>query len=195
MRGRSSGNCRTRVAGDAGFSMIELLVASTLSLVIAFAALGLMDATTSVSTQELQRQAALGEARAGLQRMVRELRGATSVNSTAGNLLDFNATTPSGTKRILYACNDIGSVPGLRSCTRYSGPTGGTVSGGQIIIDRLVNGTTSSPVFRYLPDRIRPTEVQVQVVLPAKGDASAGYAHSIVINDAAFLRNIDLTGT
>ena len=39
------------------------------------------------------------------------------------------------------------------------------------------------------------TQVKVQVVLPTRAESPVGYTHRVVINDAAFLRNIDLTGT
>lgn len=183
------------LADEAGFTLVELLIAASLSVLIGGAALGMMDASTPLSNEEFMRQAAVGEGRAGLQRMVRELRGATRINSTAGNLLDFNSTTPSGSRRIVYACDDSSLVVGLRACTRYSGAVGAAVANGQIVVDRLVNGTTSQPVFRYSPDRIRPTQVKVQVVLPTRAESPVGYTHRVVINDAAFLRNIDLTGT
>jgi hypothetical protein len=35
----------------------------------------------------------------------------------------------------------------------------------------------------------------VQVVLPSRAESPVGYDHRIVLNDAAFLRNIDVNGT
>ena len=68
------------------------------------------------------------------------------------------------------------------------------VSGGVVVVERLINGTTSQPVFTYVPDRIRPRLVRVQLVLPASGGPAPGYIHRVVLRDAAFLRNLDLTG-
>lgn len=181
---------------DSGFTLVELLIAAGMSLLIGASALALMEASTPLSNAEYMRQTSISEGRASLQRMVRELRGATSINSTAGNVVDFNANTNAGPKRIVYACDDSATVVGLRSCTRYVGTVGGSVGAtGQLVIDRVVNGTTSQPVFRYSPDRIRPTRVTVQIVLPSRAESPVGYNHRIVINDAAFLRNIDLLGT
>lgn len=186
---------RRRPSGEGGFSLVELLAAMALSLVVGSAALGLLDGAGPIADRELMRQASISEGRAGLERMVRELRGADSINSTSGTLLDFNGPTPAGPRRIVYACDDSSTVVGLRRCTRFSGPVGGTVTDPHIIVDRLVNGTTSQPVFRFLPDRIRPTEVKVQVVLPSRAESPVGYSHRVVLNDSAFLRNVDLTGT
>ena len=194
---RGSGRRRLGMvlSDDAGFTLIELLVTLGLSLVVAAAALGLLDAARPAADRELMRQVAISEGRAGLERMVREIRGADTVNATSGTLIDFNGRTPAGAKRIVYQCDDSSTVVGLRRCTRYEGPVGAAVGTPQIVIDRLVNGTTSQSVFSYLPDRIRPTEVKVTVVLPSRAESPVGYNHRVSLNDSAFLRNVDLTGT
>lgn len=178
-----------------GFTLVELLMTLALSLLVAAAALGLLEAARPATDRELMRQAAIGEGRAGLERMVREIRGADSVNATSGTLMDFNGRTLAGQRRIVYQCDDSSLVQGLRRCTRYEGAVGGTVSGAQIVIDRLVNGTTSQPVFTFMPDRIRPTEVKVAVVLPSRAESPVGYNHRVSLYDTAFLRNVDLTGS
>lgn len=180
---------------DAGFTLVELLLTMALSLIVAAAALSLLDAAHPAADREMLRQSAISEGRAGLERMVREIRGANSVNATSGTLIDFNGQTASGARRVVYACDDSSTVQGLRRCMRYEGPVGGSVTGGSLVIDRLVNGTTSQPVFTYLPDRIRPTEVKVSVVLPSRAESPVGYNHRVVLYDAAFLRNVDLGGT
>lgn len=180
---------------DAGFTLVELLMTMTLTLVVASGALGLLEAARPASDAEFMRQVAIGEGRAGLERMVREIRGADSVNSTSGTLIDFNGQTASGSRRIVYECGVSSTVAGLRQCTRYEGPVGGTATGAQTVIDRLVNATTSQPVFSYLPDRIRPTEVKVAVVLPSRAESPVGYNHRVSLYDTAFLRNVDLTGS
>ena len=117
-----------------------------------------------------------------------------SVNATSATLIDVNTPTPSGAKRVVYQCNSAFQVVQYRQCVRYSGPVGGAVTGGQVVVERLINGTTSQPVFTYVPDRIRPRVVRVQIVLPASGGPAPGYMHRVVLRDAAFLRNLDLTG-
>ena len=180
---------------DAGFTLVELLMTMALSLVVVSATLGLLEAARPASDDEFNRQAAIGEGRAGLERMVRDIRGADSVNATSGTLMDFNGRTSAGQRRIVYQCDDSSVVNSLRRCTRYEGPVNGTATGPQIVIDRLVNGTTSQPVFTFLPDRIRPTEVKVAVVLPSRAESPVGYNHRVSLYDTAFLRNVDLTGS
>ena len=178
-----------------GFTLVELLMTMAVSLVVAAAALGLVDAARPAADRELLRGSAIAEGRAGLERMVREIRGADTINATSGTLIDFNGRTTAGPRRIVYACDDSSTVAGLRRCTRYEGAVGAAVSNGQLVIDRLVNATTSQPVFSYLPDRVRPTEVKVSVVLPTRAESPVGYSHRVVLYDSAFLRNVDLTGS
>lgn len=182
-------------AADAGFTLVELLMTMAISLFVASGALALLQAARPTTDRELMRQAAITEGRAGLERMVREIRGADTINATSGTAIDFNARTSAGQRRIVYTCEDSSTVTGLRRCTRYEGAVGGTVSGATLIIDRLVNGTTSQPVFTYLPDRIRPTEVKVSVVLPSRAESPVGYNHRVSLYDTAFIRNVDLSGS
>ena len=50
------------------------------------------------------------------------------------------------------------------------------------------------PVFTYLPNRITPRVIRMQIVVPASGGPAPGYQHRIVLRDAVFMRNLDLTG-
>lgn len=177
-----------------GFTLVELLAAMALSLVISAGALVLLDIAAPQSDRELQRQVAVSEGRSGLERMLREVRNADAVNATSPSLIDVNTVTPAGPRRIVYQCSSAFQAVVYRQCVRYSGPVDGAVANGQVVVERLINGTTSQPVFTYVPDRIRPRVVRVQVVLPASGGPAPGYMHRIVLRDAAFLRNLDLTG-
>ena len=185
---------RRRRGGQDGFTLIELLMAMALSLVIGMGALVLLEIAAPQSDRELQRQVAVSEGRSGLERMLRELRNADLVNATSPTLIDVNTPTSSGQRRVVYQCSSAFQAVQYRQCVRYSGPVGGAVSGGQVVIERLINGTTSQPVFTYVPDRIRPRVVRIQIVLPASGGPAPGDMHRIVLRDAAFLRNLDLTG-
>lgn len=185
---------RLRAGGQDGFTLVELLVAMGASLAVAAGSLALLDLAAPLADRELQRQVAVGEGRSGLERMIRELRNADIVNATSATLIDVNTPTPSGPQRVVYQCNSAFQAVQYRQCVRYSGPVGGAVSGGVVVVERLINGTTSQPVFTYVPDKIRPRLVRAQIVLPASGGPAPGYMHRIVIRDAAFLRNLDLSG-
>ena len=185
---------RLRDSRDGGFTLVELLVSMTLALVIAATSLLLLDAAIPHADRELQREVAVGEARSGLERMVREIRNADRVNATSPTLIDINAPTASGARRIVYQCNAAFQAVTYRQCTRYSGAVGGAVSGGSVVVERLINGTTSQPVFTYLPDKFSPRVVQTQIVVPASGGPAPGYTHRVILRDAAYMRNVDRTG-
>ena len=185
---------RARLAGEGGFTLMELLVAMGISLLVAAGALTLIEVAAPQSDRELQRQVAISEGRSGLERMIREIRNADSINATSATLIDVNTPTPSGNQRVVYECNSAFQAVQYRQCVRYYGAVGGSVGNGSVVVERLINGTTSQPVFTYVPDRIRPRVVRVQVVLPASGGPAPGYMHRVVFRDAAFMRNLDLTG-
>jgi prepilin-type N-terminal cleavage/methylation domain-containing protein len=192
----AAGNRRfcARLRAQDGFTLMELLTAMAISLAVGAAALTLVDIAAPQADRELQREVAISEGRSGLERMLREIRNADSVNATSPTLIDVDTPTASGAQRVVYECNSAFQAVQYRQCVRYSGPVNGSVSGGSVVVERLINGTTSQPVFTYSPDRIRPVVVRVQLVLPASGGPAPGYMHRVVFRDAAFLRNLDLTG-
>jgi type II secretory pathway pseudopilin PulG len=183
-----------RARREEGFTLVEMIAAMAIGILIIAGALVLLEIAAPQSDRELQRQVAVGEGRSGLERMLREIRNADVVNATSATLIDINTPTISGPRRVVYQCNSAFQTIQYRQCVRYSGPVDGAVSDGQVVVERLINGTTSQPVFTYVPDRIRPRVVRIQIVLPASGGPAPGYMHRIVLRDAAFLRNLDLTG-
>lgn len=183
-----------RSSREAGFTLVEMLVSMTLALMIGAASLLLLEAAVPHADRELQREVAVGEARGGLERMIREIRNADSVNATSPTVIDVNTPTPAGARRVVYQCNAAFQAVTYRQCTRYSGSVGGAVGGGSVVVERLINGTTSQPVFTYVPSSIRPRVVRVHISIPASGGPAPGYSHRVVIRDAAYMRNIDLTG-
>lgn len=185
---------RSRARADAGFTIVELLVSMALALMLGFSGLMLLEAAVPHTDRELQREVAVGEARGGLERMIRDIRNADSVNATSATMIDVNTPTPSGPRRVVYQCNAAFQAVAFRQCTRYTGTVGGIVGDGTVVVERLINGTTSQPVFTYVPDKIRPRVVQAHIVVPASGGPAPGYSHRVVLRDAAYMRNIDLTG-
>ena len=180
---------------ERGFTLVEMLVGMAIGLLVGAACLALLDISTPLANTELERQNDVGAARSGLERMVRELRQADSINTTSPTLMDVNVTTSSGALRVLYECDVASSTPGLRSCVRYQGSVGGSVgSVGSTIVDGLVNGTSAAPVFTYTPDAVRPVYATAAIVLRARGIRSSGYTHDIALRGGFFIRNLDLSG-
>jgi hypothetical protein len=84
------------------------------------------------------------------------------------------------------------------------------ISSGRVVAKRVLNGTSANPIFAYTippdpppdpddeavdptdpPPPLQPTFVTVRLELPAKGERSTGYAHSVVLDSGLYLRNID----
>lgn len=185
---------RARLRDDRGFTLVELLVGMVIALLVGAAALALLDASTPLANTELERQNNIGESRAGLERMLRELRQADAVNTTSPTTIDINVTKASGSRRVVFGCGVASSTPGLRSCVRYEGPVDGAVGTGTTMVDGLVNGTAASPVFTYTPDALRPVYATIALIVRARGVKASGYAHSIALRGGFFIRNVDLSG-
>ena len=49
---------------------------------------------------------------------------------------------------------------------------------GQVLVDRLINGTSADPVFDFTPDPIAPTFVRMLVKVPSRGEGAQGFTHA-----------------
>jgi prepilin-type N-terminal cleavage/methylation domain-containing protein len=157
-------------SADAGFTLVELLVASAVFAVVLTAVLSLLDTSNQVSYNDQERNVALHEQTDSLRRMTQELRQAyhvvgvdTSGANGGGNWVDVLVrVTRNGAAtelRVLYDCYGPVLATGLQQCTRAeapaslpppqgSGPPPGSSSGtAQVVIPRVVNGTAADPVF------------------------------------------------
>ncbi len=173
---------------ESGFTLIELLVATTVGLLVAGAALALVDSVARIAPRDQERAHAIREAQVGLDRMTRELRQAQSVNGATSTLMDIDVTIGAVTLRVIYDCSRA-------RCVRRQGMPGAEPpSGGEVVIDRILNGAAPDPVFVYSPaGSLPPDHVEVSIAVPAAGDRKDGHAHSVVLDDGLALRNVGLT--
>lgn len=135
---------RARVAGQAGFTMIELLVAMSLALVILFAAFGLIDLATRVSSQDTDRVDATTQARAGMETLVQELNSGC-VTSDISPIL---ASTSSGiTPAVNTDATHLVFVDGLGQ----SGTLGqdGSIQPVEHVVSLNANGTLTDTSYAY----------------------------------------------
>ena len=164
---------RRRLACEAGFTLVELMVSSLVLVVLLIAIANVSDAGQVVATRDGELALAVSESQPGFDRMVRELRQAVALNpsgvgggscSSRTNCIDFNVmqrtpTDASGKPiagsarslyRIRYAC-----LPGtvIATCRRYvsSDVIVPATTPGSPVVDRVLNGATTSatPIFRY----------------------------------------------
>jgi prepilin-type N-terminal cleavage/methylation domain-containing protein len=166
-------------AGESGFTLIEVLIASVLALLVLGATLSLFVTGQVDATSAVARADAVQVANDGLREMDQDLRLAYEVqNPTSTSLtgctlsngiencsiIDVLARTGSGTDyEVRYNCSSLHSttVPADYSCWRYQCsasaatlPTSpqcltGTVSS-KMIIDDVINGASATtPVFSF----------------------------------------------
>jgi len=189
-----------RLAGEeGGFSTVELLVVAAMLPVVLMAVLKPLDTASKLSPRAVEYTHAVTDGRVGLQQMVREIRQAYQILGTTPNSIWFRTAINGDDEQIFYECDE--PYPASRSnpyassyhrCLRVAAPSSGSlpsIAGGAVVVDRLVNGTSTDPVFTFTPDGITPTYVEAQVKLPARGELAVGLTHTITLDDGAYLRN------
>jgi prepilin-type N-terminal cleavage/methylation domain-containing protein len=157
-----------RGAGEAGFTLVEILVVLVLMSLVTTAILGLLDQSGRVVKSDLERDASLNEEAGAFARMIDELRQAYAVNCPSGGCtnnatataLDFDErVTSSGQadKRVAYNCGVTQAGTSWYECVRYETaasdvtdavPLDASCSSckSSVVIQRVVN----TPVFSNL---------------------------------------------
>jgi Tfp pilus assembly protein PilV len=227
-----------RLAPEAGFTLVEMLIATVLALLMLGTTATLFITTQVDATSAIVRADGVQIANAGLREMDQDLRQAYQVEyptstlyATAGctsvssggiqlcNQLDVLARTGSGTDyEVRYDCAvPSTTVTGDQSCWRYqcsaSASTGSgssclATTGGvaaKIVIDDVINGTTSSQVFSLCyassattgsacaSGAARPSSGTVTIKVPAAGTlskASNGDPATVVLQDGILMPNL-----
>jgi type II secretory pathway pseudopilin PulG len=177
---------------------VETLVASLAAVAVLAATLGLLMSSLGSQTRDSEWALALQEDRAGLARMVRDIRQATEIKTEAAGSIYFGATIGGKKWQIKYECGvtQPGTSYSYRECVRLAAEVPSSLPGaGPVVAKYLTNG---SSVFTYSPGG-SPTSVTVKLEMPAKGNlkqvsGTHGYEHPVVLEDAAFMRNRYLEG-
>jgi len=204
----------TRLRRDeSGFTLIEVLLVSAMLVVILGAIAGL--ATTAERMTPVANESALHlvEAQTGLDRMVREIRSGHNVaagSSPAAVTFDVRQRSDGVTTQVTYDCNAAHPAGGaLRRCVRR-------VAGAEeVVVDRVVNADVGKPIFSYaVQEGVADSEetegeaetegeeetvsaphinyVEVAVVVPGRGERQQGPGYRTTLEDAAYLRNVDV---
>jgi type II secretory pathway pseudopilin PulG len=180
--------------GEAGLTLVELLVASAMGVILMGAVGSLLISAVRDQPKASQKAADIQTARWVLARMTRELRGGVAVHTAGTSTVSFEtyvrhlscgssaplpAASPAIKCEVRYSC-------AANSCTRIeTAPgvlTGGTPS---TIFSGLSNAAS---VFSYLPSTAAPTYVRVTLSLPS----STGGSGATTVSDGASLRNATL---
>jgi prepilin-type N-terminal cleavage/methylation domain-containing protein len=173
------GNLRARLApieGERGFTLVELLVSMTLGMIILLAVYNFASIAQDSQADTTARGDALADQRAGMERMTRELRQATTVNTTTPGLVIFQVYGSGGTslREIRYDCRT-----GSR-CQRHEGPAGGPLAKTHDALVSSIQSATFTP--SSLTNSQDYVTIELRVSLP-------GRAQPIVLSDGVALRN------
>lgn len=185
---------RADLRSDHGFTLVELLVATAMGLVVLGAVLTMLVTSSQVQARDAEWALTMQEGRTGLARMSREIRQATLVEtSKSGNgKIVFESFIKEKPWQTELSCEVLQS--GTYQCVRYAAE----VVGGKATLPAkgtvLISDVRKSSVFSYPTTAL----VTLKVELPAKGTlkqpGSNFYSNYIVLENDAFMRNLDSSG-
>lgn len=166
------------LSGEAGFTLVELLVTMVTALIILAALLGLWVQAAGHERSNAARYDTLDRAATALERMTREVRDAVQAARPSPDVLVLQVWTfppsggaPSATREIRYECGHAGTVADTFACLRIDGAERTAV----------VDGLTRAAVFET-PADTRAVRMRLDVSVK---DA----ANPIVLRSSATLRN------
>jgi Tfp pilus assembly protein PilE len=185
---------RVNPRGQAGFTVVEVLVAATISIGVLGSTLTPLAATqhAEISSASWSDQLQLAQAQESW--MLREIRQAYAVLATTPNSIDFDVSIAGVQEQVYYQCDVAQPGTSYHECVRLQAAVGAplpALSTGTVIVTDVSNGST--PVFGFSPDGYNPTYVSVHLEFPASNGSHYGLRHAIVVNDGAFLRNMAAT--
>jgi type II secretory pathway component PulJ len=178
------------LAGDGGHTLVELLVATTAFLVLLGAGMAVLPMVLRDEPRISERAAHIQEGRALVERLTRELRQGSGVESETSSgvvFLTYVRRTQCGGNTVsekAIQCRVTYSCAG-GACTRTERNPDGSGSSAPV---QMVDGL-QSVVFTYLPSPAAPESVTVRLAFPAQGGDDA-----ITLEDGANLRNVGLSG-
>jgi hypothetical protein len=174
--------------GEAGITLVELLVASAMGVVLMGAVSSLVISAMRDQPKISQQAQTISTARWVLERITREIRNGVRVDKATSSAVSFETyvrhTTCGGTTllastaapilcEVTYTCTTT-------SCSRIEAlpkvETGTAVP--------IFKGINSSNVFEYLPSAAAPTYIKVTLRMPNPSGPAA-----LTVSDGASLRN------
>jgi hypothetical protein len=193
---RRSAGASGRGRDEAGYTLVEIVIAMGLLVV----ALGALMDPLLISQHAQARNAnyayAQQDAGAGVTSMVSQIRQATEIIASGPNSVEMNVTLGGSPQLVFYECDIAQSGTSYRECVRVSTTQGGTLpplSAGTIVVQNLLNGTTSDPVFSWGPDPSAPYYMTATVDVPSSdGQQFSGLNHALVFSDGALMRNLNV---
>lgn len=212
LRGASSA-MRRHLSADGGFTLIEMLVASTLGLIVLGAVLSALIASQNAQSRDAEWAATLSEERANLSTMTHELRQAYRIRIEGTNYskITFDTTIGGAEWLVEYNCKEPQSGTEYNECVRRAAqfkegaePSGEELASatGVPVIRYVLNGTKADepeskedPIFQeFSPNEIAPDLVTIRLVVPASGTLKLTnaevYKHHVVLYEGAYIRDM-----
>jgi hypothetical protein len=186
--------------GEAGFALTEVLLVSSLLVIVLGAILALGETTQRITPRDTERAHVIREAQVGLHGMTRRLRETYDMTEplhAAPTSSTVDVTLRDGT-RYSFECDEPHPTEtGYNRCVRFPVVNGVRESQGRLLVDRVLNGPNGSaatnPIFRYQTNPAGiVTYIRVQIMVPSKGDLKNGHDHSVVLEDGVYMRNLDV---
>ncbi len=187
-----------------GQSLVELLIASALSVVV----LGAIGTLLVASQRQQQKNAnydnAQGNAQAELDKMVGQIRDAQDIISWSANSVDMDVDVGSTEYQVYWEC-DVSAGNGWDKCVRLQTTVNGplpALSTATTIIPYLTNGTsvftwtteTTAPGSTTSPN-LAPDYVTATIDVPASNGVTSGHLsinRTIAFSEGALIRNLDV---
>lgn len=202
---RALRRARSRAGEEDGLTLVELLVASAMSVVLVGAVMSMLIGAMRAQPDVSERAQDISSARWVMERLTREIRNGVSVEDASASTFTLvtylrrtscGSGTPSGSAtpaircRVTYQCTTT-------SCTRSEGPESGPMGAPST----LFTGINSASVFCYAPSteldpltcgtavsKEETTYVGVRLQMPNPDEN----ATALTVSDGASLRNATL---
>ena len=184
-------------SGEAGYALTELLLVSTLLVIVLGAILMFGETSQRIAPKETERAIVIRDTQVGMHRMTRELREAHELVSpaagTSASIIDAWVPTTSGERRVSYECNQAHPTDtAYTRCIRYDVAANGTKSNAQVVVDRVLNGAAGSTLPVFVRGSAPTSDyVKTTVEVASRGDRKTGHSSKILLEDGFYMRNLD----
>jgi type II secretory pathway pseudopilin PulG len=174
---------RGRLRAQAGFTLVEQLIAAAMLTIIFAVALTALETMLRAQPADQEWGHAVSNTQTGIYRMTRELRQGVNLKLISGYKLSADVVVNGATQHVLYQC-DLSSSCTRKSTTAPAAPPA-EGAGGVTVVSSVQNLSLSTPVFTSPSSRY----YQVAVVVRSAGTLSTSHTHNIYLTDGFFARN------
>jgi type II secretory pathway pseudopilin PulG len=186
-------NARMAGGSEAGFTLVELLVASLMGVIVCGAVGSLVISAMRMQPKISERAQSITTARWALERLTREIRNGIAVSpgkaiasevsfrtyvrrATCGGSTIPASNVPARECQVTYRCTTT-------KCSRVEAAPGVYTGTAKTIFE----GIDSSNVFSYVPNATEATFIKVTLRMPNPNDPSGPPA--VTVSDGASMRN------